>query len=100
MQCVGIGHPTIRFFSKRTSGGSLSTLRVEVLFDDALGETRSATIGLLPSGCSWSLSPQIPIVANLLPLLPDNTTPVAFRFTAQGGSFRIDDLYVDPYRNG
>ena len=36
------------------------------------------------------------VVANLLPLL-DQGTPVAFRFTALGGSFQIDDLYVDPW---
>jgi hypothetical protein len=44
----------------------------------------------------------MPIVANLLPLLPGDHTPVAFRFTpvGLGGDWRIDDLYVDPYRRG
>ena len=40
----------------------------------------------------------MPIVANLLPLLPNGMTPVQFRFSASGGGFQIDDLYVDPYR--
>jgi hypothetical protein len=31
--CVGIGHPTMRFFARRTSGSLLSTLKVEVLFE-------------------------------------------------------------------
>jgi hypothetical protein len=39
------------------------------------------------------------IVANLLPLL-DEGTPVAFRFTASGGSYAIDDAYVDPWSRG
>jgi hypothetical protein len=37
------------------------------------------------------------VVANLLALLPNETTPVAFRFTAQGGDWSIDDVWVDPY---
>jgi hypothetical protein len=39
------------------------------------------------------------VVANLLPLLPGNYTPVSFRFRAiGGGSWWIDDFYVDPRR--
>jgi len=38
-------------------------------------------------------------VANLLPLLPNGHTPVAFRFTPiRGGSWSIDDVHVDPYQ--
>ena len=38
------------------------------------------------------------VVANLLPLLPGQRTPVAFRFTPTlGGAWSIDDVYVDPY---
>jgi hypothetical protein len=39
------------------------------------------------------------LVANLLPLMPNSQTPVAFRFTPQGqGKWWIDDVYVDPHR--
>jgi hypothetical protein len=41
----------------------------------------------------------MPIVANLLPLLPGSRTPVSFRVTATSGSWKIDDFYVDPYRS-
>jgi hypothetical protein len=37
---------------------------------------------------------------NLLPLLPGNYTPVEFRFTPQGGSWQLDDVYVDPHHSG
>jgi len=94
--CVGLGQPDIRFFSKRTSGSALSSLRVDVLFQDAYGNTQTLTIGKLNGSGAWTLSPQMAIVANLLPLL-DQGTPVAFRFTATGGSFQIDDVYVDPW---
>jgi hypothetical protein len=94
--CVGLGEPDMRVFFKQTSGSTLSALRVDVLFDDATGTTWAKNIGTLGGASSWTLSPQMMIVANLLPLL-DGGTPVSFRFTALGGSFRIDDVYVDPW---
>jgi hypothetical protein len=38
------------------------------------------------------------MLANLLPLLPGQQTPVRFKFTAIAGSWQIDDVYVDPYQ--
>jgi hypothetical protein len=40
----------------------------------------------------------MPIIANLLPLLPNDRTPIQLRLTAVGGSYQVDDLYVDPWR--
>lgn len=98
--CVGLQNPTLRVFYKRTSGSLLSSLRVDALFVDSLGNTQSLTIGTLGGVTgAWKLSPQMAIVANLLPLL-DEGTPVAFRFTASGGSYAIDDAYVDPWSRG
>lgn len=98
--CVGITHPSIRFFAKRRNGGllSLSTLRVDVLFETASGTTASLPIGLVLNGGSWQPTLPMLVVANLLPLLPGEQTPVAFRFTAQGGAdWSVDDAWVDPY---
>jgi hypothetical protein len=93
--CVGIEHPDIRFFAGSSS--ATASLKVDVLFEDAAGNVQSLTIGTVTGSTGWALTPPYPIVANLLPLLPGDHTAVAFRFTASGGSFRIDDLYVDPY---
>lgn len=97
--CVGIEHPTLRLFA-RNGGSMLSTLRVDVLFEDAWGGMHSATIGAMGGGGSWQLTPQMPVLVNLLPLLPGEHTAVAFRFTAQGGAWTIDDVYVDPWQRG
>ena len=97
--CVGIEHPTLRFFA-RNGGSALSTLRVDVLFEDAWGGTHSATIGVAGGGSNWQLTPQMPVLVNLLPLLPGDHTAVAFRFSAQGGAWTIDDVYVDPWQRG
>ena len=65
-----------------------------------VANVRVRTIGTLGGVTgAWKLSPQMAIVANLLPLL-DEGTPVAFRFTASGGSYAIDDAYVDPWSRG
>lgn len=97
--CVGIEHPTLRFFARSQSTGLLSSLRVDVLFVGPLGLELSLPIGaVLPTLGQWTPTLPYVVVANLLPLLPGERTPVAFRFTPMGsGTWQIDDVYVDPY---
>jgi hypothetical protein len=98
--CVGIEHPTLRFFA-RNDGSSSSTLSVEVLFETADGQVRAQSIGSVLGGPGWVPTPPFPITVNLLPLLSGETTPIAFRLTTVGeGDWRIDDVYVDPWRHG
>jgi hypothetical protein len=94
--CVTLAHPTLRFLA-RNADGTTGLLGVEVLFDDLAGRTQSLPIGVVAGGDSWMPTVPMPVVANLLALLPGGQTPVAFRFTARGGDWRIDDVYVDPY---
>ena len=99
--CVGLEHPTVRFFAKRNSGGllGLSTLRVEVMFENELGLVESLPIGVVVGTPNWQPTLPMTVIANLLPLLPNEHTPVAFRFsTLLGGSWSIDDIQVDPYQ--
>ena len=96
--CVGLEHPKMRFFAK-SSGGllSLSSLTVEVLVETELGLVVPVPIGAVLPHTSWKPSLRYRVVANLLPLLPNNYTPVAFRFRAIGGAtWTIDDVYLDP----
>jgi hypothetical protein len=98
--CVGLSKPSMRFFARSANTGLLASLKVEVLVESSLGLTLSLPIGNVSPGAAWSPSPRFLIVANLLPLLPGQQTPVAFRFTPQGtGSWWIDDVYVDPHRS-
>lgn len=99
--CVGLEHPTARFFAKRTGGSLLGSLRVDVIYEGLSGETRSLPIGLvLNLSSSWQPTLPMPLVANLLALAQqDGHTDIALRFVPQGdSSWAIDDVYVDPFR--
>lgn len=98
--CLGLEHPTLRFFA-RNAGSLTGSLNVDVLFEDARGDVHALRIWKAIGHFGWQPTLPVPIVANLLPLLPGSHTPVAFRFSASGGgAWQIDDIYVDPYRKG
>lgn len=91
--CVGIQHPDLRFF---VNGSGLGVVYVSVQFELSDGTVASAPVGSITAR-SWTLTPVMPIAASLLPLLPGSQTPVRFTFTASGGGFNVDDVYVDPW---
>ena len=101
VMCVGVEHPTLRLFGRNT-GSPLSTLAVSVQFRGPLDLPLSAPIGVVAGDGTWRPTLPMAVVANLLPLLPGEMTPVTFTFTPVGigASWRIDDVYVDPYRKG
>ena len=96
VMCVGIEDPTLRLFAKNNRA-LLSTMTVEVIFETSLGITAALPVGvLLPHG-QWKPSPRFLVIANLLPLLPGQKTPVQFRVRSVGlGTWSVDDFYVDP----
>jgi hypothetical protein len=93
--CIGVEHPTLRFFARNT-GDPTSLLTVSVVFRDVLGMRRSLPVGAVAAGSRWAPTLVMPVVANLL------SDRAAFRFTAldDGGEWTIDDVYVDPYKKG
>lgn len=94
--CVGLEHPSLRFFAKNNRA-LLSTMTVEVIVETSLGLKAGVPIGLLLPNGQWKPSPKFWIVANLLPLLPGEHTPVQFRVRSVGlGTWSVDDFYVDP----
>jgi hypothetical protein len=98
--CIGIDHPTIRFFAKRTGGPAIAALGVDVVFTDLLGiERRVALVPVLsPVTGAWVLTLPTPILANVV-ALPGPTAEVRFIFTpAAGSTWRIDDVHIDPYQ--
>ena len=98
--CVGLSEPTIRWFQKQSNSllGLTGLMSVSVLTETSLGLVVETPVGAGLLGTSWSPSVTGLIVTNLLPLLPNNKTAVAFRFRAITGSWNVDDVYVDPYQ--
>jgi hypothetical protein len=93
--CVGLDEPTLRFFTRKNSG-LLSTMAVTVHVQTSLGVWVELPIGV-DLGGSWHPSLPMLVVANLLPLLPPDRTAVKFTFRPLlGGSWQVDDVYVDP----
>jgi hypothetical protein len=100
VSCVGLAEPTMRFFVKKNRAPLLgiSTLAVSVYVKTSLGLTVPVPVGVVLGNGQWKPTPPMLIVANLLPLLPGDRTPVAFQFTPLLGDWQIDDVYVDPRR--
>jgi hypothetical protein len=92
--CVDRTYPSFRFFARNLTGGK-GQLQVEVLWSES-GRRKSSNAGLdKAAGTGWTpvKSLQLPTGA----LSTGALEPVTFRFTATGGSYQIDDVYVDPF---
>jgi hypothetical protein len=100
VSCVGLAEPTVRFFARKGRSPLLgiSTLAVSVYVKTSLGVVVPVPVGVVLGNGEWKPTAPMLIVANLLPLLPGDRTPVAFQFTPVLGEWQIDDLYVDPLR--
>ena len=96
--CIGLDSPTVRFFA-RNDGDPDGSLRVSVLVDTLLGPV-TVPIGTVDGAESWHPTPAYLLIANLtaLPIVTDGTASIRLRFTPHGGDWRIDDVYVDPWK--
>ena len=92
--CVNLTRPTFRFFVAN-SGSSSSRLRVKVVFRSLLGILGILDGGTISSGSSWQPSPVLLSTLNA----PLGTNSVQFTFVPSdtAGSWRIDDVFVDPW---
>jgi hypothetical protein len=96
--CVGLNTPTVRFFARKNSG-LLSTLTVSATVQLSVGGSLTLPFGLVLAGSSWTPTASYLFLANLLPIIPGEYTPVTFHFAPLlGGDWQIDDVYVDPFR--
>jgi hypothetical protein len=99
--CVELLDPVVRLFV-RNQGSLLGALKVEALYKDALGIDRATKVALVVGTSSWKPTIPIPFLAHLShpPLVTDGHVDVAFRFTpvGPGSAWRIDDVYVDPFK--
>jgi hypothetical protein len=99
--CVGLEHPTVRFFARRVKGGllGLSTLTVSAVVHLNGGGKLDVPVGVVLGNGTWKPTPAYLYLGNVLSVLASDSTPMSFRFTPLlGGEWQVDDVYVDPMR--
>jgi hypothetical protein len=92
--CVNLTRPTFRFFVVN-SGSSSSRLRVKVVYRGLLSVLGILDGGTIAAGRSWQPSPVL--LATLNAPLGTNSVQFTFIPSDSAGSWRIDDVYVDPW---
>ena len=96
--CVKLADPASRFFLKGASG--TGRVRVDVEYRTLLGLLPVTTnLGYATAGGAWQPSPKYShVLANVLGTLRLSGlyASLNFKFTAVGGNFQVDDLFVDP----
>lgn len=95
--CVGLGDPDLRFFAVGATPASL--LEVDVVYPTALG-TVTQPVALVVGTGTWGPTLQSPLIANITGLasLDGLTSSIRLRFRSLAGSWKIDDVYVDPWK--
>jgi hypothetical protein len=93
--CISLLSSKMRFVATGSSG---SRLKVQIVYRGIL----SSTLGVLDGGTvdssgAWAPSPEVGMLGGVLPLL---TQSVQFRLVATGGTSRVDDLFLDPWKLG
>jgi hypothetical protein len=73
-------------------------LKVEAISTVA-GINTTVVVGFVVAGGAWQATLPLPFLTSLIAPV---TGSVSFRFTpvGAGSGFRIDDVYVDPYKSG
>lgn len=102
--CVGLVLPVVRYVA--TGGELFASVKTEVVYRDVSGARRSIELppGALPTS-SWQPTLQLLQLGGLVNALTLDglTTEVQFRFTPRGvfggGDWRVDDIYVDPWKD-
>jgi hypothetical protein len=100
--CVSLFSTKMRFFAAN-AGASQATLRVQVIYNGGVGSLVGlvgktlgvSEMGSVTAGSVWQPSAPVGMLGGTLPLL---TKSVQFRFstTDRSGSWRIDDVCLDP----
>lgn len=96
--CFGLGDWHGRFFVRNAGSGG-GSLKVDIVVKSLVGGLVSILDGgSVSAGGTWSPSPRIRLtLTNLCSLL--GVRAIAFRFRASGGSFQVDDVYLDPWKS-
>jgi hypothetical protein len=88
--CVERGFPTFRFVKRSADGG---VLRVSVLYRNG---RKAKKAGRMKTAADWSVSRKVSLAQGRFHAKRGHSASVQLKFTASGGSVRVDDVYIDP----
>jgi hypothetical protein len=98
--CFAFADWHMRFFALN-SGSRYGTLEVDVIVKNLLGIVSVLDGGRISAGSQWSPSPKVSLLlTNVGGLLGTNTISLRFTPIGSNSAFRIDDVYLDPYKGG
>lgn len=98
--CVTRDAPTIRFYVRNT-GAAASRLGVTVIYSLPNGKIKSKQVAQVTGTGVWQPSAAIVYKADTFATAsPTGTTYVSFQFSPldASGQWRVDDVYVDPFK--
>jgi hypothetical protein len=96
MACVNVIHPTVRFYAETSTPGA--SIEVSAVLGTHAGAV-AIPLGDVVPGADLAPSRQLLVRVPLFSAV-DGGVLVGLRFEARGGTARIDDVYVDPWRSG
>ena len=98
--CVNAAYPSFRFFVRSSGGllGLLPAMTVSLVYRDGLLGLVEVPIGTVLPTSSWRPSPVMLTAAAVGAAVAGGEAPLALRFRSLGGTWQIDDVFVDPYR--
>ncbi len=99
--CVGVDHPSLRFFVKQVDGPADAVIRLVATVRDADGRAHEVPIPTEVAGTrEWRPSVRVVVADPILAHFGEGTVSATFTFKpSPGSSWRIDDLYIDPWRS-
>jgi hypothetical protein len=94
--CIGAADRTLRLFLDGPATGQLS---VQAVYTTGDGRETAMPLATAAGTGAWAISDVISMRVNELAPQAGGSLQVALRFTPRGqGDWRVDDVYVDPYR--
>jgi hypothetical protein len=98
--CVNAAYPSLRLFSRSSGGllGLLPLVKVDLLYGEGLTKILPLPAGTMLPSRSWQPSLPMLTLSLVAGALADGETPLAIRITSLMGTWKVDDVFVDPFR--
>lgn len=94
--CVERGYPRFRFAARSLAAGK-GAVRVKVIYG---ADRKVMTARTVTPATAWGVGRVLKLVEGQFKVKAGASGEVRFRFTASGGTVRVDDVYVDPRYRG